>query len=68
MRASHRLLAALGSALILSASSSPANVVEGVGTYAKDRFHDTLDIFRLRAGFPDDGKAIGAKARVTSPT
>jgi hypothetical protein len=36
------------------------------GIYFKDRFHDLLDIFRLRVGIPENGKAIGVKARATS--
>ncbi len=36
------------------------------GNYFTDRFHDFLDIFRFRAGFPESGKAIGLKVRATS--
>jgi len=52
--------------LAAAPSTGEAGFVRGVGIYCKDRFHDTLDLFRLRAGFPRDGKAIGLKARVTS--
>lgn len=67
MRAPKLLLAAATAALISAApSASRADVLGGVGTYFKDRFHDTLDLFRLRAGFPENGQAIGLKARATS--
>ncbi len=59
--------AALLTALCFAAPAhSSAGVLSGPWTYVKDRFNDGLDIFRLRAGFPDDGKGLGAKVRVTS--
>jgi len=58
------------SAAILAALSAPsqahAGFLGGVGAYAKDRFHDLLDVVRLRGGVPEEGKGIGAKAKVTS--
>ncbi len=61
--------ALLAGLMLLSPRASQADVmdaVNGVATYCKDRVYDTLDLVRLRVGFPRDGKAIGAKARVTS--
>lgn len=61
------LLIATTAALILSAPScARADFLGGVGTYFKDRFHDLLDVARLRGGIPEEGKGIGAKAKVTS--
>lgn len=52
--------------LALAPNHSQAGVFRSIGIYCKDRFHDGLDIFRLRAGFPNDGKGVGVKARVTT--
>lgn len=62
------LLAALTVAATLSALpvGGHAGFFGGVATYGKDRFHDLLDIFRLRGGIPEDGKGLGVKAKVTS--
>ncbi len=62
-----RLLLATTTALLLAApGDARADFLGGVGTYFKDRFHDLLDVARLRGGIPEEGKAIGAKAKVTS--
>ncbi len=53
-------LVAGGLALPAPATANP------VLTYAEDRVHDFLDIFRVRAGLPKGGKGVGVKARVTS--
>lgn len=67
MKPTRLALAGILAAFFFAApAAASADILSGVGTYAKDRFHDALDIVRLRAGFPRDGKAIGAKARVTS--
>jgi hypothetical protein len=63
-----RLAAALALSAIslLAPTKADAGVFDGPWTYVKDRFHDGLDIFRLRIGFPDQGRGLGAKVRVTS--
>lgn len=53
-------------AALLVGSFLPAALSAGVGDYFKDRGNDVLDIFRLRAGFPEHGRSFGVKARVTS--
>lgn len=60
------IVAAAIFAAVIAPSQAHAGFLGGVGTYAKDRFHDLLDVVRLRGGVPEDGKGIGAKAKVTS--
>lgn len=52
-------------ALLIAATPSSAKA-GGIGDYFADRFHDVLDVVRLRAGIPDEGEGYGVKARVTS--
>lgn len=42
------------------------SLLDGPSMYAKDRFNDFVDIFRLRLGVPRTGRGYGAKARVTT--
>ncbi|MGF1572300.1 MAG: hypothetical protein ACFCU1_04445 [Sumerlaeia bacterium] len=44
----------------------PTPTYAGIEDYFVDRFHDVLDIVRLRSGIPDEGEGYGVKARVTS--
>lgn len=58
------LMTTLAALLISGSMAAPAPAAPVV-TYFTDRVHDFLDIFRVRAGFPDGGKGIGVKARAT---
>lgn len=62
----HLLIATTTALLLAAPTSARADFLGGVGTYFKDRFHDLLDVVRLRGGIPEEGKGIGAKAKVTS--
>jgi hypothetical protein len=45
---------------------APAAAQADFVRYLENRGNDFLDMFRLRAGWPEHGRAIGAKVRVTS--
>lgn len=57
-----KLMVCLVAVLGVSAGSAQAGVLD----YFKDRGNDVLDVFRARAGFPEHGRGVGVKARVTS--
>lgn len=55
-------LVLIATALLLAGGAATATAE----SYLRDRGNDFLDIFRLRAGMPNNGEAWGAKVRVTS--
>lgn len=58
--------ALLAAALMTPPALGHADILSGIGGYFRDRFHDTLDVVRLRVGWARDGKGLGVKARATS--